>query len=71
MWLFENRKVSPFTAWNYVTIPHKKTPACDWRLSGGEGGIRTHGDLTATVLFESTPIVHSGTSPDEGVIIRD
>ena len=32
-------------------------------LSGGEGGIRTHGDRKATVLFESTPIVHSGTSP--------
>ncbi len=30
---------------------------------GGEGGIRTHGDRKATVLFESTPIVHSGTSP--------
>ena len=34
-------------------------------LSGGEGGIRTHGDREATVLFESTPIVHSGTSPDQ------
>ena len=38
-------------------------------LFGGEGGIRTHGDRKATVLFESTPIVHSGTSPDEGAII--
>ena len=30
----------------------------------GEGGIRTHGDLTATTLFESAPINHSGTSPN-------
>ena len=29
----------------------------------GEGGIRTHGDLKATTVFETAPFVHSGTSP--------
>ena len=37
---------------------------------GGEGGIRTHGDRKATVLFESTPIVHSGTSPKKNYEVR-
>ena len=32
-------------------------------FSGGEGGIRTHGDNKATTLFESAPINRSGTSP--------
>ena len=31
--------------------------------TGGEGGIRTHGDLTATTVFETAPFDHSGTSP--------
>jgi site-specific DNA recombinase len=31
--------------------------------SGGEGGIRTHGTLTRTTVFETVPIDHSGTSP--------
>ena len=30
---------------------------------GGEGGIRTHGDRTATPVFETGPFDHSGTSP--------
>ena len=30
---------------------------------GGEGGIRTHGTLTRTTVFETAPIGHSGTSP--------
>src|SRR6266699_2055892 len=32
-------------------------------LSGGEGGIRTHGTLAGTTVFETAPIDHSGTSP--------
>jgi hypothetical protein len=32
-------------------------------LTGGEGGIRTHGTLTRTLVFETSPIGHSGTSP--------
>src|SRR5690606_5475453 len=30
---------------------------------GGEGGIRTHGTLAGTTVFETAPIDHSGTSP--------
>jgi hypothetical protein len=30
---------------------------------GGEGGIRTHGTVTRTLDFESSPFGHSGTSP--------
>ena len=30
---------------------------------GGEGGIRTHGTLARTTVFETVPIDHSGTSP--------
>jgi hypothetical protein len=29
----------------------------------GEGGIRTHGGPKPTTVFETAPIVHSGTSP--------
>jgi hypothetical protein len=35
-----------------------------WRKwNGGEGGIRTHGTLAGTTVFETAPIDHSGTSP--------
>src|SRR5262245_63400177 len=30
---------------------------------GGEGGIRTHGTVTRTTVFETVPFDHSGTSP--------
>ena len=33
------------------------------KLTGGEGGIRTHGTLARTTVFETVPIDHSGTSP--------
>jgi hypothetical protein len=32
-------------------------------LAGGEGGIRTHGTVTRTTVFETVPFDHSGTSP--------
>lgn len=32
-------------------------------MIGGEGGIRTHGDLAVTMAFETTTIDHSVTSP--------
>ena len=38
-------------------------------LTGGEGGIRTHGTLARTTVFETVPIDHSGTSP-RGPLIR-
>ena len=34
-----------------------------YRQCGGEGGIRTHGTLAGTTVFETAPIDHSGTSP--------
>jgi hypothetical protein len=36
--------------------------------SGGEGGIRTHGGLAPTTVFETAPIDHSGTSPRSGAV---
>ena len=33
-------------------------------ISGGEGGIRTHGTCECTLDFESSPFDHSGTSPE-------
>ena len=30
---------------------------------GGEGGIRTHGPLARSTVFETAPFDHSGTSP--------
>ena len=35
----------------------------DKREIGGEGGIRTHGTIAGTTVFETAPIGHSGTSP--------
>ena len=32
--------------------------------SGGEGGIRTHGTLARSLVFKTSPLNHSGTSPD-------
>ncbi len=31
--------------------------------AGGGGGIRTHGEVALTTVFETAPIVHSGTPP--------
>ena len=39
------------------------SPQKYFNLDGGEGGIRTHGDHTATPVFETGPFDHSGTSP--------
>ena len=38
-------------------------PARRAKQDGGEGGIRTHGTLARTTVFETVPIDHSGTSP--------
>ena len=37
--------------------------------SGGRGGIRTHGDLSATTLFESVTINHSDTLPPHSIAL--
>jgi hypothetical protein len=34
------------------------------KMTGGEGGIRTHGTRTGTTVFETVPIDRSGTSPE-------
>jgi hypothetical protein len=43
----------------------KAESACYIRnlMVGGEGGIRTHGTVTRTTVFETVPFDHSGTSP--------
>ncbi len=33
------------------------------RGEGGRGGIRTHGDLSATLALQASPFIHSGTLP--------
>jgi hypothetical protein len=61
---------NPFFASNIAQQAAKKDTGFPLSLAGGEGGIRTHGDRKATMLFESTPIVHSGTSPVQLAIIN-
>jgi hypothetical protein len=39
-------------------------------IGGGEGGIRTHGTVTRTTVFETVPFDHSGTSPRAHVACR-
>ena len=48
--------MSPVRFVTYVSGPDKA-------VIGGEGGIRTHGTLAGTTVFETAPIDHSGTSP--------
>ena len=52
--------MSPVRFVTYVSGPDKA-------VIGGEGGIRTHGTLAGTTVFETAPIDHSGTSPHEWV----
>ena len=46
----------------YAPVPRVGEPL-GIRDPGGEGGIRTHGTVTRTLDFESSPFDHSGTSP--------
>ena len=45
--------------------PQAKSRGCDVSsvITNGEGGIRTHGDASATPVFETGPFSRSGTSP--------
>src|SRR4051794_41210474 len=36
----------------------------EYRPSGGEGGIRTHGGLAPTAVFKTAALNHSATSPN-------
>lgn len=38
--------------------------------NGGEGGIRTLGEIAPTTVFETVPFGHSGTSPIRANILR-
>ena len=52
--------------WDIGTILLKNaTLAIETELmeNGGEGGIRTHGTLAGSTVFETAPFDHSGTSP--------
>jgi hypothetical protein len=39
------------------------TNLADSSIFGGGGGIRTHGTLACTTVFETAPFDHSGTPP--------
>ena len=57
------------TMWDEMWVQTEKTlsfsriSAKIWKGNGGEGGIRTHGTVARTTVFETAPIDHSGTSP--------
>src|SRR5205814_2328430 len=44
-------------------------PSSDGELAGGEGGIRTHGELAPTAVFKTAALNHSATSPRSAVDI--
>ncbi len=46
---------------DYATSPRQ---LIEWVIYGGRGGIRTHGGVAPTTVFETVPIVHSGTLPE-------
>jgi hypothetical protein len=46
---------------DYATSPRQPI---EWVVYSGRGGIRTHGGVAPTTVFETVPIVHSGTLPD-------
>ncbi len=48
---------------DYATSPYGNWLLLIPILVSGEGGIRTHGGPKPTAVFETAPIVHSGTSP--------
>ena len=53
-------------------IPQKhKTPTRGVCVSGGEGGIRTHGTASRTPDFKSGAFDHSATSPNFNLLTRD
>jgi hypothetical protein len=52
-----------------VNISERLAMGCGATFSsyerGGEGGIRTHGELTPSTVFKTIAIDHSATSPGE------
>ena len=52
--------------WDIGTILWKNATSAigiEQMENGGEGGIRTHGTLAGSTVFETAPFDHSGTSP--------
>ena len=46
-----------------AVIAHYGRALREHESNGGEGGIRTHGSLARSTVFETAPFDHSGTSP--------
>ena len=56
---------------NGLQRKHTKTSSANCSfLYGGEGGIRTHGTVSRTLVFKTSSFNHSDTSPDL-LIIQD
>ena len=58
--LFTRQKLG---IWALAPRGAKNPRKAGFSISGGEGGIRTHGAENRTLDFESSPFDHSGTSP--------
>ena len=58
------RETSRFGPWSLQMVQNRRrtAPGSTFR-DGGGGGIRTHGTLTRTTVFETAPFDHSGTPP--------
>jgi hypothetical protein len=46
-----------------ITRLTRRAGPCSWRVDGGKDGIRTHGRLATSTVFETAPFVRSGTLP--------
>ncbi len=61
------RCTSALTPRKESSIPHYRKPEkhsnINYLSRGGGGGIRTHGTLASTTVFETVPFNHSGTPP--------
>ena len=55
---------APETAKEMPLAETAKISNINYLIVGGEGGIRTHGTVTRTTVFETVPFDHSGTSPE-------
>lgn len=51
------------TEWTWYPIIKARTLMFTGFLSGGGGGIRTHGTLARSTVFKTAPINRSGTPP--------
>ena len=65
---------SDFVVWPVVANPGCIGKSLNLKDNSGEGGIRTHGGVTPTPVFETGLFNRSSTSPneaDKGTILRD